>query len=64
MTDQCCVGTCIPATAPSKKKKLLNEAELAARKTETAAKRKIHTEKKLEDDKVGLFNPTAALAHL
>lgn len=40
------------ASEPSKKKKQLNEAELALRREETARKRKHLSEKKLEDEKV------------
>lgn len=40
------------APEPSKKKKHLNEAELALRREETARKRKHLSEKKLEDEKV------------
>jgi hypothetical protein len=40
--------------APSRKKKQLNEAELALRREETARKRKHMSEKKLEDEKVRL----------
>ncbi|KDQ10962.1 hypothetical protein BOTBODRAFT_57715 [Botryobasidium botryosum FD-172 SS1] len=42
--------------APSRKKKFLNEAELALRRSETARKRKHQTEKKLEDDKTETIN--------
>ncbi|KAF9517986.1 hypothetical protein BS47DRAFT_1482932 [Hydnum rufescens UP504] len=41
---------------PSKKKKHLNEAELLARRNETAIKRRHQTEKKLEDDKTETIN--------
>ena len=42
----------IDESAASKKKKTLNETELALRREETARKRRNLTEKKLEDEKV------------
>jgi hypothetical protein len=39
------------AVEPSRKKKPLNDAELALRREETARKRKNMSEKKLEDEK-------------
>ena len=41
-----------PTGSTTRKKKELNEAELALRREETARKRKHMTEKKLEDEKV------------
>lgn len=43
-------------TEPSRKKKQLNEAEIALRREETARKRKNMTEKKLEDEKAETIN--------
>jgi hypothetical protein len=41
----------------SRKKKQLNEAEIALRREETARKRKHLSEKKLEDEKVRIYIP-------
>ena len=43
----------------SRKKKQLNEAEIALRREETARKRKHLSEKKLEDEKVRIYTPLA-----
>jgi hypothetical protein len=40
----------------SKKKKILNEAEMALRREETARKRKNMTEKRLADEKASAFD--------
>lgn len=45
----------LPMFDPNRKKKL-TENELALRRSETARKRKNHTEKKLEDDKIETIN--------
>ena len=42
----------------SRKKKQLNEAEIALRREETARKRKHLSEKKLEDEKVRIYTPS------
>ena len=44
-----------PQDETSRKKKQLNEAEIALRREETARKRKHLSEKKLEDEKVRIW---------
>lgn len=48
----------------SRKKKQLNEAEIALRREETARKRKHLSEKKLEDEKVRIYTPLTPLCSL